>query len=66
MLSVKRKEQDMKWNVWSVDDKQGRALVVSEGTEDECRASADRRNKAAAKYDVELRFEPLPDGQEPW
>jgi hypothetical protein len=55
----------MKWNVWSIDDAKGRALVVSEGSEGECTDGAERRNKTAARLDVSLRFEALPDGQEP-
>jgi hypothetical protein len=54
-----------KWNVWSIDDKEGRALVVDEGAKDYAAASAERRNKAAAKYSVSVRFEALPDGEVP-
>ena len=54
-----------KWNVWSVDDAKDRALVVDEGAKLYCGDSARRRNDAAEKYQVGLRFVALPEGEVP-
>jgi len=55
-----------KWNVWSVDTAEQRALVVDEGSQAKAIESADRRNAAAARLGVaNLRFVALPDGEVP-
>jgi hypothetical protein len=56
----------LKWNVWSVSTKDGRGLVVDEGTKVQAIASAKRRNAAAARLGVGgLVFVAMPDGQVP-
>ena len=53
------------WNVWSIDDAKDRALVVDEGAEHYAKASAERRNRAAEKFEVAIRFEALPEDEVP-
>jgi hypothetical protein len=55
-----------KWNVWSLDLREKRGLVVDEGTQGMAEAAAEQRNASAIRLKVAgLAFVALPDGQVP-
>jgi len=52
-----------KYWVWNVCG--GRAYVVDEGSRAHCEARAAQGNAASARLGTAIRFEALPEGQEP-
>jgi len=52
-------------NVWSINYKDGRAVVVDQGAKKHCEESAARRNASAERLGVRMKFLALADGQVP-
>ena len=53
------------WQVWAIDRGRDSAVVVDEGTEEECVASAETRNAVAEENDVDVLYMALGPGERP-
>lgn len=55
----------MTWQVWCIDRAGDSAVVVDEGTEDECVAGAESRSATAEQHGIDVLYMALKPGETP-